>query len=72
MNTVQYIGEHLLAGQLGYFLTILSLVASLVATFAFAKAFYAQEISVEKQWNSSRVIVICFAITSLYFNKINF
>ncbi len=63
MNTVQYIGEHLLAGQLGYFLTILSLVASLVATFAFAKAFYAQEISVEKQWK--QLARIAFIIESI-------
>ena len=63
MNTVQYIGEHLLAGQLGYFLTILSLVASLVATFAFAKAFYANEISVEKQWKQlARIAFIIEAI----------
>ena len=63
MNTVQFIGEHLLAGQLGYFLTILSLVASLVATFAFAKAFYANEISVEKQWKQlARIAFIIEAI----------
>ena len=63
MNTVQFIGEHLLAGELGYFLTILSLVASLVATFAFAKAFYANEISVEKQWKQlARIAFIIEAI----------
>lgn len=50
MNNVQYIGEHLLPGQIGYFLTILSLVASLVATFSFAKAFYSPEIVIANQW----------------------
>ncbi len=53
MNTapsIQFIGEHLLPGQLGYFLSILSLVASLLATFAFAKAFYATEITTQKDW----------------------
>ena len=51
MNTTTFIGENLLPGQIGYFLTILSFVASLVATFAFAKAFYSQQIETEIQWN---------------------
>ena len=33
-----YIGEHLLPGQLGHFFIVLSLVASLVATFSFFMA----------------------------------
>ncbi len=61
--SVQFIGEHLLPGQLGYFLTILSLVASLVATFAFAKAFYAKEISAENDWK--RLANIAFYIESV-------
>ncbi len=32
---MDYIGEHLLPGQLGHFFIVLSLVASLVATFAY-------------------------------------
>jgi len=40
MNTIQFLDEHLFPGQLGYFLTILSLVASLVATYSFARAFF--------------------------------
>jgi cytochrome c-type biogenesis protein CcmF len=35
---MKYIGEHLLPGQLGHFLVVLSLVASLVATIAYFKA----------------------------------
>lgn len=35
---MNYIGEHLLPGQLGHFFLVLSLVASLVATFSFFKA----------------------------------
>jgi cytochrome c-type biogenesis protein CcmF len=35
---MNYIGEHLLPGQIGYFLSVLSLVASFVATIAFYKA----------------------------------
>ena len=68
---VQFIGEHLLPGQLGYFLTILSLVASLVATFSFAKAFYAKEINSQNEWKKlaniafiieSVAVFICFII----------
>jgi cytochrome c-type biogenesis protein CcmF len=51
MNTTKFIGEQLLPGQIGYFLTILSLVAALLATFAFAKAFFSKELSVQAQWN---------------------
>jgi cytochrome c-type biogenesis protein CcmF len=60
---VQFIGEHLLPGQVGYFLSILSLVASLVATFAFAKAFYAKELGSEKEWK--RLAYIAFIIESI-------
>lgn len=35
---MNYIGEHLLPGQLGHFFVILSLVASLLATFSYFKA----------------------------------
>lgn len=35
---MEYIGEHLLPGKIGHFFTMLSLVASLVATFSFFKA----------------------------------
>lgn len=35
---MDYIGERLLPGQLGYFFSILSLLASLVATFAYFKS----------------------------------
>ncbi|MEY2647103.1 MAG: hypothetical protein RL158_1079, partial [Bacteroidota bacterium] len=58
--TLQYIGEHLLPGQFGYFFTLLSLVASLVASFAFAKAFYANNIEEEQSWN--KLAKIAFGI----------
>jgi cytochrome c-type biogenesis protein CcmF len=51
MNTTKFIGEQLLPGQIGYFLTILTLVASLLATFAFAKAFFSKELVIQNQWN---------------------
>ena len=43
---MNYIGEHLLPGQIGHFFAILSLVASLLATFAFYKA---SSVAVEDQ-----------------------
>lgn len=39
---MDYIGEHLLPGNLGHFFIVLSLMASLVATFAYFKATRAQ------------------------------
>ena len=36
---MDYFGEHLLPGQLGHFFIVLSLVASLAATFAYFKTF---------------------------------
>jgi cytochrome c-type biogenesis protein CcmF len=60
---VQFIGEHLLPGQLGYFFTILSLVASLVATFAFAKSFYANNLETENDWK--KLANIAFIIESV-------
>lgn len=47
---VQFIGEHLLPGQIGYIFTIISVVASLVASFSFAKAFYSNQIDDQKRW----------------------
>ncbi|MFZ9418022.1 MAG: cytochrome c biogenesis protein CcsA [Sediminibacterium sp.] len=61
--TLQYIGEHLLPGQFGYFFTLLSLVASLVASFAFAKAFYSNNIEEEQSWN--KLAKIAFGIEVL-------
>jgi cytochrome c-type biogenesis protein CcmF len=49
---MQYIGEHLFPGQLGHFFIVLSLVASLVATFAFYKANKAQQASLAEQKQS--------------------
>ncbi|MEO7394883.1 MAG: hypothetical protein ABIU11_08040, partial [Chitinophagaceae bacterium] len=35
---MDYIGEHLLPGQIGHFFVVLSIVASLVATFSYFKS----------------------------------
>lgn len=47
---MDYIGEHLLPGQLGHFFIILSLVASLVATFAYFKATQSKELIDGSYW----------------------
>ena len=63
MNTTKFLDEHLLPGQIGYFLTILSLVASLVATYSFAKAFFSKEISLKAQWE--KLAKIAFIIEAV-------
>jgi len=62
-TAMQFIGEHLLPGQFGYFFTLLSLVASLVASFAFAKAFFTNNIEEEKAWN--KLAKIAFGIEAI-------
>lgn len=71
MNTTTFIGENLFPGQLGYFLSILSFVAAMLATFSFAKAFYAPNLEAEIQWNKlgkiafiieAVAIVSCFLV----------
>ena len=47
---MEFVGEHLLPGQLGHFFVILSLVASLIATFAFFKATNIKEIGEKQGW----------------------
>ena len=63
MNNTNYLDEHLFPGQIGYFLTILSLVASLVATYSFARAFFSKEISLQAQWE--KLAKIAFIIESV-------
>ncbi len=47
---MNYIGEHLLPGQIGHFFAILSLIASLVATLAYVKAGSIQPIAEKQSW----------------------
>lgn len=47
---MDFIGEHLLPGQLGHFFIVLSMVASLVATFAYFKSVRSEVISDSLQW----------------------
>ncbi|MCA6451256.1 MAG: cytochrome c biogenesis protein CcsA [Chitinophagaceae bacterium] len=47
---MNYIGEHLLPGQIGHFFAVLSLVASLLATIAYALAFRTRELTDKQSW----------------------
>ncbi len=47
---MNYIGEHLLPGQIGHFFAVLSLMASLVATIAYFRASRLQTISDKQSW----------------------
>ncbi len=47
---MNYIGEHLLPGQIGHFFAILSLIASLVATVAYAWAFRTPSLTEKQGW----------------------
>ena len=47
---MEYIGEHLLPGQIGHFFAVLSLVASLLATICFFKAGKETQLADKKNW----------------------
>lgn len=47
---MEYIGEHLLPGEIGHFLALLSLVASLVATIGYFKANRTVDVSQKQSW----------------------
>jgi|CXWL01.1.fsa_nt_gi cytochrome c-type biogenesis protein CcmF len=47
---MEYIGEHLLPGQLGHFFIVLSLVASLIATFTYFKSAQAKNEADAAHW----------------------
>lgn len=57
---MKYIGEHLLPGQLGHFLVVLSLVASLVATIAYFKASNATSPQDHDSWKKLARIAFMF------------
>lgn len=61
---MNYIGEHLLPGQIGHFFTLLFLVSSLVATVAFFIAGYAR-ISATDQVSWNRLARISFFIETI-------
>jgi cytochrome c-type biogenesis protein CcmF len=63
LAAITYEGEHLLPGQIGYILTIVSMVASLLATYAFAKAFFSKELTIQNDWK--KLAQIAFLIETI-------
>lgn len=60
---MDYIGEHLLPGQIGHFLVILSLVSSAVATIAFYFSFKSSDLNSRDTWK--RLARMAFAIETI-------
>ncbi len=60
---MQYNGEHLFPGQLGHFLTLLSLVASLVATFSYFKANRSEGLEKDSWIKFSRIVFLIETIS---------
>ena len=47
---IEYVGEHLLPGQLGYFFVILAFVTALLSSVSYFFAAKEKEISVKTSW----------------------
>ena len=66
---MNYIGEHLLPGQLGHFFILLSFVASLVATLAYFKSANAKLEPEAASWKSlarTAFVLECIAVFSVF------
>jgi cytochrome c-type biogenesis protein CcmF len=61
---MNYIGEHLLPGQIGHFLLVLSLVSSIVATFAYFKSASSNVITEAISWRKmARIAFLVDAVS---------
>src|SRR5690348_5038582 len=60
---MNYVGEHLFPGQLGHFLIILSLVASLIATISYFKSTNAKTLVLAASWK--KIARLAFIIDAL-------
>src|ERR1044072_8974702 len=66
---MNYIGEHLLPGQLGHFFVILSLVASLIACIAYRKSANASLAEIAAGWKRlarAAFIVDCISVFAVF------
>ena len=66
---MNYIGEHLLPGQLGHFFIVLALVSALVATISYFKATNTRDLSDERSWKKLGRIAFginAFSILSVF------
>ncbi len=60
---MDYIGEHLLPGKIGQLLLYISLIASLLAAFAYWRSFKTNEVQLQKQWKKlGRIAFIADAV----------
>lgn len=67
---ITYNGEHLLIGQVGYFLTVLAFVAALVAAVSNFKAFGAKDLLVARSWQRvarTAFIINVVVVVALFF-----
>ncbi len=60
---MEFVGEHLLPGQLGHFFAVLSLVASLTATIAFFKATNQNDLVIKGGW--LRIARVAFLLETI-------
>ena len=63
---MDYVGEHLLPGQLGHFFIILSLIASLVATFSYFRSAQAKTEADAAHWKKLARYAFITEIVSVF------
>src|ERR1700716_2091359 len=63
---MEYIGEHLLPGRLGHFFVILSLIASLVASFSYFKSARAGIEPDKQSWKQLARIAFLIEVVSVF------
>lgn len=63
---MDYTGENLLPGQLGHFFIVLSLVASLIATFAYAKTTWSRDAESARYWKRLARLAFITEVISVF------
>lgn len=52
MEEIEYVGEHLLPGNIGRFLVVLSIVSALISTVAYLLSTFSKDLSEEQHWRN--------------------
>lgn len=65
MNEIQYVGENLLPGQIGFLATILAIVSALYGAICYLFAIKNNDIEIEKKWKSTARIFLTIHILSV-------
>ncbi|HEX2682756.1 MAG TPA: cytochrome c assembly protein, partial [Ferruginibacter sp.] len=56
---MEFLGEHLLPGQVGHFFILLAFIASIISTIAYTKASYTKDLVEKRSWlNFARIVFI--------------